>query len=80
MPARESSPPCLTSKDTDTVTISVREVSDVAYRFLCAAGVPAGCAARAAAMVQHAEVHHGTGLGLLHGQLGLIMRGGADPL
>ncbi|MBX6764324.1 MAG: hypothetical protein IRY88_11690 [Rubrobacteraceae bacterium] len=49
------------------------------YRLLCAADVPAGCAARAAAMVQHAEVHHGLGCEVLHGQLDLIKRGGANP-
>lgn len=59
--------------------ISVREISDVTYRVFRAAGVSSGCAMRAAAMVQHAEVYHGTGLRMLHRQLDLIRGGHADP-
>ncbi len=55
-----------------TTTISVREVSDVTYRVLRATGTSSGCAMRAAAMVQHAEVYHGIGLQMLHRQLDLI--------
>lgn len=79
MAAQGSNPPHTLAKDGNIVTVSVREISDVTYRLLCAAGVPAGSAARAAAMVQYAEVHRGIGLSLLHGQLDLIERGGADP-
>lgn len=56
-----------------TITISVREVSDVTYRVFRAAGFSSGCAMRAAAMVQHAEVYHGIGLQMLHRQLDQIM-------
>lgn len=79
MAAGEPKPVHPTATDAGTVTVSVREIWDVTYRLLCAAGVPAGWAARAAAMVQHAEVHHGVGLRLLHEQLGLVEGGKADP-
>lgn len=62
-----------------TAIISVREVSDVTYRLLRVAGVSSGCAMRAAAMVQHAEVYHGIGLRMLHRQLVQIEGGAADP-
>lgn len=61
-----------------TINVSVREVSDVTYRLFRAAGVPSGCAMRAATMVQHAEVYHGIGLRTLNRQLDLI-EGAADP-
>lgn len=66
-------------EDRGEIVVSIREVGDVTFRLLCAAGVPAGCAARAAAMVQHSEVHRAEGLRLLHAQLGLIERGGGHP-
>ena len=63
---------------TKEVPVSVREVSDVTYRVLRSAGIPSGCAMRAAAMVQHAEVYHGIGLRMLHRRLDLA-ESGADP-
>ncbi len=58
-----------------TTLVSVREVLDVTYRVFRAAGFSSGCAMRAAAMVQHAEVYHGIGLRMLHRQLGPITDG-----
>lgn len=58
--------------------VSVREVLDVTYRVFRAAGFSSGCAMRAAAMVQHAEVYHGIGLRMLYRQLDRIQSGDAE--